>query len=176
MSEVTRICSIITFYLSKLWKAKFSILFGNISDEAAGEIWHWSLRVNRKLIRLMECGEVLWSVQPSISPGLHVLRFRSPPTRTTFLVADFPRNHGSQGNRVAGHRAEAPAYSLPAVPPGRSKELPCHGGGGVRVQRINRRPARWGPTLSLPRVINFKFLLQPHQKYYIAQYGELGFS
>ena len=30
-------------------------------------------------------------------------------------------------------------------------------------------------TLSLPRVINVKFLLQPHQKYYITQ-GELGFS
>ena len=31
-------------------------------------------------------------------------------------------------------------------------------------------------TLSLPRVITFKFLLQPHQKYHITQYGELGFS
>ena len=31
-------------------------------------------------------------------------------------------------------------------------------------------------TLSLPRVINVKFLLQPHQKYYITQYGELDFS
>ena len=31
-------------------------------------------------------------------------------------------------------------------------------------------------TLSLPRVINFKFPLQPHQKYYTRQYEELGFS
>ena len=31
-------------------------------------------------------------------------------------------------------------------------------------------------TLSLPRVINFKFPLQPHQKYYSTQYEELGFS
>ena len=31
-------------------------------------------------------------------------------------------------------------------------------------------------TLSLPRVINFKFPLQPHQKYDITQYEELGFS
>ena len=31
-------------------------------------------------------------------------------------------------------------------------------------------------TLSLPRVINFKFPLQPHQKYYITQYEELDFS
>ena len=31
-------------------------------------------------------------------------------------------------------------------------------------------------TLSLPRVINLKFPLQPHQKYYTAQYEELGFS
>ena len=31
-------------------------------------------------------------------------------------------------------------------------------------------------TLPLPRVINLKFPLQPHQKYYITQYGELGFS
>ena len=30
-------------------------------------------------------------------------------------------------------------------------------------------------TLSLPRVIKFKFPLQPHQKYYIIQYEELGF-
>ena len=32
------------------------------------------------------------------------------------------------------------------------------------------------PFPVLPRVINFKFLLQPHQKYNIAQYEELGFS
>ena len=31
-------------------------------------------------------------------------------------------------------------------------------------------------TLSLPRVINVKFPLQPHQKYNITKYGELGFS
>ena len=31
-------------------------------------------------------------------------------------------------------------------------------------------------TLSLPRVNNFKFPLQPHQKYHITQYEELGFS
>ena len=31
-------------------------------------------------------------------------------------------------------------------------------------------------TLSFPRVINFEFLPQPHQKYYIGQYGELSFS
>ena len=31
-------------------------------------------------------------------------------------------------------------------------------------------------TLSLPRVVNFKFLLQSHQKYYITQYEEYGFS
>ena len=31
-------------------------------------------------------------------------------------------------------------------------------------------------TLSLPRVINFTFLLQPYQKYHITQYGKLGFS
>ena len=31
-------------------------------------------------------------------------------------------------------------------------------------------------TLSLPRVIKFKFPLQPHQKYDITQYEEVGFS
>ena len=31
-------------------------------------------------------------------------------------------------------------------------------------------------TLSLPRVIDFKFLLRPYQKYYITQHGELCFS
>ena len=31
-------------------------------------------------------------------------------------------------------------------------------------------------TLSLPRVINSKFPLQPHQKYYITQCEELDFS
>ena len=31
-------------------------------------------------------------------------------------------------------------------------------------------------TLSLPRMINFKFLLQPHHKCYTTQYQELGFS
>ena len=31
-------------------------------------------------------------------------------------------------------------------------------------------------TLSLPRVIHFKFPLEPHQYYYITQYEELGSS
>ena len=35
---------------------------------------------------------------------------------------------------------------------------------------------QWMLTLSVPRVINLKFPLQPHQKYYITQYEELGFS
>ena len=30
-------------------------------------------------------------------------------------------------------------------------------------------------TLSLARVINFRFPLQPQQKYYVIQYEELGF-
>ena len=33
-----------------------------------------------------------------------------------------------------------------------------------------------GLTLSLPRAINFKFHLQPHQKNHMTQYEELGFS
>ena len=33
-----------------------------------------------------------------------------------------------------------------------------------------------GLILSFPKVINLKFPLQSHQKYYITQYGELGFS
>ena len=37
-------------------------------------------------------------------------------------------------------------------------------------------PFGQGLTLSLSRVINFKFPLQPHQKDYITQYEELGFS
>ena len=43
MSDVARICSIITFHLSELWKVKFSILWCHISCDAAGEFWHWSL-------------------------------------------------------------------------------------------------------------------------------------
>ena len=31
-------------------------------------------------------------------------------------------------------------------------------------------------TLSLPRVINFKFPQQPHKKYYFTQYEEIGLS
>ena len=43
-SDVARICSIITFHLSKLCKVKFSILREcHISCEVAGEFWHWSL-------------------------------------------------------------------------------------------------------------------------------------
>ena len=38
------------------------------------------------------------------------------------------------------------------------------------------QPIHGRSTLSLPRVINLKPLLQPHQKYYITQYEELGFS
>ena len=42
MGEVVRIGSVIIFYLSKLWKAKSSLLCDNISGEAAGEIGDWS--------------------------------------------------------------------------------------------------------------------------------------
>ena len=41
------------------------------------------------------------------------------------------------------------------------------------VQPSHRNPA-FNPFT--PRVMNLKFPLQPHQKYYITQYGELGFS
>ena len=41
VSEVVRIGGIIIFYLSKLWKAAFSILC-DISGEAAGGICNWS--------------------------------------------------------------------------------------------------------------------------------------
>ena len=40
----------------------------------------------------------------------------------------------------------------------------------------NENKNRLYVTLSLPRVINIKFPLQPHQKYYITQYGQLGYS
>ena len=40
--------------------------------------------------------------------------------------------------------------------------------------KLNRTGERL--TLSLPRVIKFKFPLQPHQKHFITQYEKLGFS
>ena len=43
LSEVVRIGSIIIFYQSKLWKAKFFILYDVIFLVTAGEIWNWSL-------------------------------------------------------------------------------------------------------------------------------------
>ena len=45
----------------------------------------------------------------------------------------------------------------------------------VIAQNEESKCIRW-PGLSLPRVINFKFLLQPYQRYYITQYEEFGFS
>ena len=46
----------------------------------------------------------------------------------------------------------------------------------TRVRPDSRASALSCLTLSLPRVINVKFLLQPHQKYNIAPYEEIGFS
>ena len=45
LSEVVRIGSIIVFHLSNLWNAKLLItsVWCNISGEAAGETWSWSL-------------------------------------------------------------------------------------------------------------------------------------
>ena len=40
----------------------------------------------------------------------------------------------------------------------------------------SKRPFSQPLTLSLPRMINFKFPLQPYEKYYITQYEELGYS
>ena len=49
----------------------------------------------------------------------------------------------------------------------------CSARCGAKVRIVRIKPL----TLSLPRVINIKFPLQHHQKYYITQYeGELGFS
>ena len=49
---------------------------------------------------------------------------------------------------------------------------------GEFVSKLERFPNQISmiPTLSLPRVIKFKFLLQPHQKNYITQCEELSFS
>ena len=44
-----------------------------------------------------------------------------------------------------------------------------------KMKTINDTRSKKLP-LSLPRVINVKFPLQPHQQYYITQYEELGFS
>ena len=45
---------------------------------------------------------------------------------------------------------------------------------GIFSQLVDNKDFQ-GLTLSLLRVINFKFPLQPHQKYYITHYVELGF-
>ena len=50
----------------------------------------------------------------------------------------------------------------------------AHDRGNNDRQTTNARTLP-GATLSLPWVINFKFPLQPYQKYYIAQCEELGF-
>ena len=50
----------------------------------------------------------------------------------------------------------------------------CRAVTSILSQRL--LPKMMNLTLSLPRVINVKFLLHPHQKYYIAQYGEHDFS
>ena len=49
----------------------------------------------------------------------------------------------------------------------------------VRYEYKKNDPSSNGdgnPDPFTPRVINFKFFLQPNQKYYITQYEELGFS
>ena len=49
---------------------------------------------------------------------------------------------------------------------------------GTSIRNNCFRPAFYAVrlNLSLPRVVNFKLSLQPHQKYYITQYEELGCS
>ena len=46
----------------------------------------------------------------------------------------------------------------------------------MTCSRIHYHAWQHDLTLSLLRVINVNFPLQPHHKYYITQYGELGFS
>ena len=46
----------------------------------------------------------------------------------------------------------------------------------LQWQGLRKRAACLLLTLSLPRVINFKFFTKPNQKYYITQYEERGFS
>ena len=59
MSDVARICSIITFHLSKLWKARFSILCDVIFlVRLQGEFWHWSLFVST-LKQPIEAGDAV---------------------------------------------------------------------------------------------------------------------
>ena len=76
-------------------------------------------------------------------------------------------------------RAKEPSF-FPSAPP--STQLLRHA--SIYFPKDEReRMQIWLPSLShtglglsLPVVINFKFPLQPHQKYYITQYEELGFS
>ena len=96
---------------------------------------------------------------------------------------------------IAQHRRRVPrvraVQQLEARSAGRRVFAAHHGGqhaadeGAHFWRRKRRRAARvWrgkynllcNATLSLPRVINIKFPLQPHQQYNITQYGELGFS
>ena len=49
----------------------------------------------------------------------------------------------------------------------------------ICIARLKARPAALADfrlTLPLPKVINLRFFLQPHQKYYITQYEERGCS
>ena len=46
----------------------------------------------------------------------------------------------------------------------------------IKIKEIVARRGVVHRAMSLPRVINFAFPLQPHQNFDITQYGELGFS
>ena len=100
-------------------------------------------------------------VAPPLFLGCYIAYWVFDQWREVFLeVSGHPPNQHSKSSPI-----RPPPYSMLVLEWATSRVGPTH-------PILN-----WGAlTPSLPRVIDVKFLLQPHQKYYITQYGELGFS
>ena len=185
-----RIGSIIIFPLTKLWKVKFSILCDVIflvGMQGKFEIDHSYFRLR--------------ALQRSSTECTHATRFWNGDENDRLVTWEKrgDENH-SDSESIDDNKVTKTISTSDTRPLRTSREIPivkllsgpCNlyfrtsflllRHEQVQFQTKSHDTKKWDPqtivllTLSFPRVINIKFLLQPHQKYYITQYGELGFS
>ena len=174
ISEVLRIGSTIIFHLSKLWKARvLHTVWCNISAEAAGQIrFIWP-----NLVR--HCS----SATLKLASLEHHRRIRGLQmiswcmAHVVFALRELEMSELDQCARTRSITVQGRVEHPPRVAKwsrivrnvGQNKRASC-------CAKHEAADPAIGLSLSLPRVINFKFLLQAHQLYYVTQYEELGFS
>ena len=113
---------------------------------------------------------------PIVRRTLHILSQAPAPARPNKATVEDGALNGRFPRCLVPRCAAAGVPVSQPVPGGASCARVGGPDDGRRGAERHRRQVEAILTRSLLRVINFNFPVQPHQKYYITQYEELGFS